>query len=123
VDAEFARRLQRYPPAKITPREFEEWAASVLGSVMGIVEDLHVAFHDRLEAADGTYEFDGTVRFRLGGMDYLTLIEAKLHKKPIERELVQVLQSNLESVGALDFDEAPLVRRTRPASSALVAGC
>jgi hypothetical protein len=44
--------------------------------------------------------FDATVRFRLFGMDFLIVVEAKHHIHPIKRELVQILHSKAVSVGA-----------------------
>ncbi len=49
---------------------------------------------------DGEYDFDATVRFSMGGMNFLVLAEAKRHKNPVKRELVQVLNDKLRSVGA-----------------------
>jgi hypothetical protein len=36
-------------------------------------------------------DFDATVRYQLAGMSFLVVVEAKLHKNPIKRELVQIL--------------------------------
>jgi hypothetical protein len=51
-------------------------------------------------------------------MDFLMLVEAKRHKNPIKRELVQVLHSKLRSVGA---HKAAMIapRPTSAAQSAL----
>jgi len=38
-----------------------------------------------------TLDFDATVRYQLAGMSFLVVVEAKLHKNPIKRELVQIL--------------------------------
>ncbi len=48
----------------------------------------------------GEYDIDATVRFRVAGADFLVLIEAKLHRNPIKREIVQILHSKVVSVGA-----------------------
>lgn len=56
--------------------------------------------HEVIVADDGTYDFDATVRFRFGEWDFLVLIEAKRHKNPIKRDLVQILHAKLQSVGA-----------------------
>ena len=65
-----------------------------------MVEELRVTVHDRIKGVDGLYDFDATVRFGLGGMRFLVVVEAKRHKNPIKRELVQVLHDKLRSVGA-----------------------
>lgn len=92
--------MNRYPPADITPSEFEAFLAEVLGSVGEMVEGLDVRVQDRIEGVDGAYLFDVTVRYRFLGADYLTVIEAKMHKNPIKRELIQILYSKAQSVGA-----------------------
>jgi hypothetical protein len=39
------------------------------------------------------------VRFQFAGMSFLVSAEAKLHKNPIKRELVQVLHQKMQSTG------------------------
>lgn len=64
------------------------------------MSNLTVALHEKIRSADGTYDFDATVRYQFAGMSFLVVVEAKLHKNPIRRELVQVLQQKAHSVGA-----------------------
>ncbi len=90
----------RYPPADISPSEFEDWAASVFESAQSSLDDLTVTVHDRVTGTDGEFDFDATVRFRWAGVDFVVIVEAKRHKNPIKRELVQVLHSKMQSVGA-----------------------
>jgi hypothetical protein len=59
-----------------------------------------VTLHDKVQGTDGQYDFDATVRFSVGGMEFLVLVEAKRHKNPVKRELVQILHAKLHSVGA-----------------------
>jgi hypothetical protein len=92
--------LQRYPPADLTPREFEEWVGDVFASVGPGIDDLRVQLHERVTGTDGSYEFDATVRYRWAGLDFLVLVEAKRHANPIKRELVQALHSKIQSIGA-----------------------
>jgi Restriction endonuclease len=92
--------LQRYPPADLTPREFEEWVGDVFASVGPGIDDLRVQLHERVTGTDGSYEFDATVRYRWAGLDFLVLVEAKRQANPIKRELVQALHSKIQSVGA-----------------------
>lgn len=82
------------------PAEFELYAANVLRQTVGLVEDLEVTPHAVLVSSDGSYDVDAAVRFRLGGMDFLVVVECKRHRHPIKRELVQVLHSKVQSVGA-----------------------
>lgn len=81
-------------PAKITPAEFEQFVVELLDSVGPLVESLEVTLHDKIQGTDGVYDFDATVRFGLAGMRFLVLVEAKRHKNPIKRELVQVLHDS-----------------------------
>jgi hypothetical protein len=101
-DEEVARPTAQYPAAQITPAEFEEFTTSLFTALeeTGSITDLRVQSHEIIKGVDGTYDFDATVRFRIADMEFLILIEAKCHKNPIKRELVQVLHQKLQSVGA-----------------------
>lgn len=101
-DEEVARPTAHYPAAQITPAEFEEFTTSLFVALKetGRISDLRVQNHEVIEGVDGAYDFDATVRFRVAGMEFLILLEAKCHKNPIKRELVQVLYQKLQSVGA-----------------------
>jgi hypothetical protein len=99
-EAAVSRPTAHYPPADITPVEFEEFVVELLKWVEPALGGLTVTLHDKIACADGTYDFDATVRFELAGMQFLVIVEAKRHKNPIKRELVQVLHQKLQSVGA-----------------------
>lgn len=91
----------RYPYSGITPGEFEEFVAEeLLGAAAAEVDGLVVGLHEKVAGVDGVYEFDATVRYRFAGMEFLVVVEAKLHRNPIKRELVQVLRQKVQSVGA-----------------------
>jgi hypothetical protein len=91
----------RFPHPAITPGEFEKFVAvELLGAAGSEVDDLVVTLHEKIIGTDGAYEFDVTVRYRFAGMAFLVLVEAKLHRNPIKRELVQVLHQKIHSVGA-----------------------
>lgn len=97
-----ARPTAHYPPADITPAEFESFVTSLFDSIeeTGGITNLRIQNHEVVQGRDGTYDFDATVRYELAGMAFLVLVEAKLHKHPIKRETVQVLHQKLQSVGA-----------------------
>ncbi len=99
-DPELDPWLARYPPADLTPEEFEQFVADLFRSAHKNVEDLQVTSHERIAGVDGVYDFDATVRYRLLGMNFLVVVEAKKHAHSIKRELVQVLDSKVRSVGA-----------------------
>jgi hypothetical protein len=90
----------RYPPADMTPEEFEEWTAQILESGGRGLDKFGIGVHDRIRGVDGRFDFDATVRFEWAGIAFLILVEAKRHHRPVERELVQVLHSKVQSVGA-----------------------
>ena len=99
-DVALAPWAGRYPSAEITPADFEQFVADVLRAGEPGLEGFAVTSHEKIEADDGTYDFDATVRYRCLGMDFLVLVEAKYHANPIKRELVQILYSKAISVGA-----------------------
>lgn len=90
----------QYPPADMTAGEFEAFVVAQFQQTQPYVEDLRVKLHDVVQGADGSYDFDATVRFSLAGMALLVVVEAKRHKNPIKRDVVQTLQSKIQSVGA-----------------------
>lgn len=100
-DSAVSRSTALYPQPEITPSEFEKFVAQqLLGSADSKVNDLVVTLHEKIMGTDGAYDFDATVRYRFAGMSFLVLVEAKLHKNPIKRELIQVLHQKIQSVGA-----------------------
>lgn len=99
-DEKVDRWVAHHPPADISPGEFEEFVADVLGASATGLANYTVQTHEVIAGSDGDYDFDATIRFSNLGMDYLTIVEAKCHKNPIKRELVQVLHSKAQSVGA-----------------------
>jgi hypothetical protein len=101
-DEVVARPTAHYPPADITPSEFEIFVTSLFDAIdeRGGITNLRIKNHEVVQGGDGTYDFDATVRYELAGMAFLVLVEAKLHKNPIKREAVQVLHQRVQSVGA-----------------------
>lgn len=63
-------------------------------------DSFEVQTHETLHGPDGSYEFDAVATYRVLGLTHILLIEAKRHKNPIKRELVQSLHAKLQSVGA-----------------------
>ena len=99
-DPSETRFAARYPVADITPAEFESFVADLLGCVSSSVENLVVTSHEVIDGVDGTFDFDATLRFRFGGMDFLIVVEAKRYTGPVKREKVQILRDKAISVGA-----------------------
>ncbi|WP_353081108.1 restriction endonuclease [Tessaracoccus lapidicaptus] len=101
-DDAIARATSHYQPAQLSPAEFELFVASLFESLASTraLSELRVENHEVIRGVDGAYDFDATVRFDVAGMEFLILVEAKCHRNPIKRELVQVLHQKLQSVGA-----------------------
>jgi restriction system protein len=85
----------------MTPKEYERAVAALFSTLGKDVQDLKVKHGERLQGSDGTYVIDTTVRYRaLGGAEFLVLIEAKRHGRPVERGTVQKLYQIVQSTGA-----------------------
>ena len=77
-DTRVARPTALYPQPDISPGEFEYYVAKeLLRSAGSEVDGLEVAVHEKITGPDGTYDFDSTLRFNVGGMSFLVLVEAK----------------------------------------------
>lgn len=86
-------------PVNITPQQFEVEVAGFLRQLGANLSEFKVQRLEKINAADGTYEIDVTARFEALGADFLVLVECKHHKRPIKREVVQVLYDRLRAVG------------------------
>jgi hypothetical protein len=90
----------RYPATAMTPRDYEGAVARLFSSLPPVVSNLRVQHGDPISTPDGDYAIDTTVRYELFGAEYLTLVEAKLRSRPIERRFVQELYQKVLSAGA-----------------------
>jgi restriction system protein len=93
-------QVDNWPDFEVSPAQYEAIVADLMRSADVDVADLDVSLLDKVEGLDGEYIIDVTVRFRLFGLDYLTLFECKRHAGRVKREHVQVLHSKLSSTGA-----------------------
>jgi len=84
----------------MTPEEFELFVAEALRAAARELPGLTVTTRDTVTAADGSYVFDATARYEVGGLSFVVIIEAKRHSAPIKRRDVQVLHQQTLSVGA-----------------------
>jgi restriction endonuclease len=94
----------------MSPADFEAFVVAVLRSTATSLDNVEVRLHEKIEGVDGVYDFDATVRYSFAGMRFLILVEAKLHRRPIDREYVQVLHEKIRSVGGhkgVIFSTAP----------------
>lgn len=99
-DDEVPRPLLRGKRADMTPAEFEEFVVATFEQTRPLVEDLTITLHEKVTGVDGKYDFDATVRYRFGGMDFLVVVEAKHQRYPVKRDVVQTLHAKMQSVGA-----------------------
>lgn len=100
TDEIVSRLTARYPAPDMNPEQFEVFVTTLFDSATIHLPGLVVQLHETVQGTDGSYDFDATVRYQLAGLEFLVLVEAKLHKNPIKRGLVQELHSKLLSVGA-----------------------
>lgn len=87
-------------PKDITPTEFEQFVRELLDQEGVSLTEYRSAHLERIEAYDGSYEFDVTARFGALGVDFLVIIECKRWSAPIEREQVQALEQKRMSTHA-----------------------
>lgn len=86
--------------AAISPEDFERFVQQEIRRTRAILSDFRVERREHLSAADGTYEIDVSARFRALDVDFLVLVECKHHRSPIKREVVQILNDRIRSLGA-----------------------
>jgi restriction system protein len=92
--------VDAYPQLDLSPEDFERHVKLHIDAMRCEVKDYQSRHREEIRGFDGEYEIDITVRFSVIGVEYLTLVECKRCKRPIEREDVQVLWTKMKSVGA-----------------------
>lgn len=90
----------QFPTPYTSPADFERQVRAMLDAMGHQVLEYRSEHQEVVQGLDGEYEIDVTVRFSAFGMDFLVLIECKHHKNRIKRDVLQVLQSRVASVGA-----------------------
>ena len=84
----------------LLPEEFERQVKTLLERLGLGLRSFVARQRERLTAADGEYEIDVNVRFEALGADFLVLVECKHQRRPVEREVVQILADRLRALGA-----------------------
>jgi restriction system protein len=100
-------------PPTLTPTEFERLVTRILEEEGVGLAEFRATHQDKIVASDGTYKFDATARFEALGASFLVLVECKHQRRPIEREVLEVLHDKLGSVGAhkgMVFSTSPFQR-------------
>lgn len=90
----------QYGPVTLTPAEFEQFVASALAKQGVGLHDFKVQHLESIKGSDGEYIMDVTARFEALGANFLVLVECKNLKRPVERDVVQVLVDKVRSIGA-----------------------
>ncbi len=90
----------RYPTVAMTPPEYERAVGRLFACLKSEVGNLTVRHQELVRTPDGDYKIDTVVRYELFGVEYVTLVEAKLHRRSIERRFVQELAQKVQSTGA-----------------------
>jgi restriction system protein len=86
--------------ARIDGSDLERLVFELLTEAGSHLPDFRIERQESVTTADGQYRIDVTVRFRQLGVDFLVLVECKDHKRPVEREDVQVLADKKRAAGA-----------------------
>lgn len=89
-----------YDPVEMTPEEFELEVKRVLEAEHSGLTSVRTTHREIIVAGDGSYQIDVTARFEALSLKFLVLVECKHQKKPVEREVVQVLYDRLRATGA-----------------------
>lgn len=99
-DDDVPRPLRNQDPLELTPSEFEVFVVDMFRALGPDVANLDIQLQEQITAADGTYDFDATVRFEQAGLHFLVLVEAKRHVNAIKRDVVMLINGKVQSVGA-----------------------
>lgn len=84
----------------MTPTEFEKFSLTLLLNETTGIPNVVFKHNEIIRAPDGNYQIDGTIRYQLMGVNYLTLVECKKYNKAITRDIVQVLKDKVAAAGA-----------------------
>lgn len=85
---------------KISPEQYEQRVRRWVESAAGALSEFSSTHRETLQGSDGEYEIDIVVRFQALQTPFLVLVECKRHGRAIERDVVQVLNDRVRSVGA-----------------------
>lgn len=84
----------------MSPTDFEKYSLRILKTNMGQLDNVYFEHNKIIKANDGTYQIDGLIEFDVMGVHYKTIVECKLYKNPVKREIIQKVYDNLRAVGA-----------------------
>ncbi len=84
----------------MTAQEFEQFVMKLFTESISSDNNIQFQHNEIIRTSEGSYQIDGTIRFEVMGVKYLTLVECKMYKNPISREKVQILFDKLRAAGA-----------------------
>lgn len=85
---------------RMTAQEFEQFVMKLFTESINSDNNILFQHNEIIKTSEGNYQIDGTIRFEVMGVKYLTLVECKMYKSPISREKVQILFDKLRATGA-----------------------
>ncbi len=84
----------------ITPEDFELLVKGIIDAAAGGLVDYRSEHLASLSGGDGDYVIDVVASFTALGAQFVVLVECKRQSRDVEREVIQVLHSKLQSLGA-----------------------
>ncbi|WP_330948764.1 restriction endonuclease [Virgibacillus sp. MG-45] len=84
----------------MTPQDFEKFVMDLIYRASEGQRNIAVRHNEIIKTNEGEFQIDGTIRFEIMGVKYLTLVECKMYKSPVSREKVQILFDKLRATGA-----------------------
>lgn len=85
---------------EMSPVDFEKFVILLLEEQAEYLQNAEFKHNEILKVSDGEYQIDGTIRFEVMGVNFLTLVECKKYNGAVTREKVQVLFDKIRAVGA-----------------------
>jgi len=102
MDSENTFNIYREAESTITPNDFEKLCLELIqnSSNFSSINDVIVQHDVICKTPDGDYQLDGLIEFTLMNVRFKVIIECKRYKNKVKRELVAVLHSKMNSIGA-----------------------
>lgn len=84
----------------ITPKDFEQYIKDWFDAQGIHLTSYKSLINNIVPAEDGHYEIDIDITYEAFGVDFRVLVECKKHSNSIKREVLQILQQKIQSIGA-----------------------
>lgn len=81
-------------------KRFEALVHEIYSGICLQYPDANVKLDEKIEGPEGLRQFDVTIRHQMAGIEYLTVVECKDHKRPVGVEYVEELDSKRRDVHA-----------------------